>query len=73
MGKRETGRGRKKESFSINFLFNVSASVPLWHREDASLRHKFATVPVQLKEGEVFQDKYHLYEQGNETSVWGNI
>lgn len=42
MGKRE--RERERESFSINFLFNVSASAPLWEREDASSRHKFAII-----------------------------
>lgn len=35
---------REGKSFSINFLFNVSASAPLWEREDASSRHKFAII-----------------------------
>lgn len=40
---RKRGRERGEESFSsINFLFNVSAPVPLWEREDASPEHKYA-------------------------------
>lgn len=41
---RERKRGREregKESFSINFLFNVSAPAPWWGREDASAGHTF--------------------------------
>lgn len=40
------GREREDESegksLSINFLFNVSAPVPLWQRENASPKPKFA-------------------------------
>lgn len=39
-------QGQKRESFSINFLFNVSASALLWEREDASSRHKFAIIQL---------------------------
>lgn len=47
---KETTRARGKEGFSINFLFNVSAPVPLWEREDASAGHKFAvTVSWRLR------------------------
>lgn len=35
---------RRRESFFISFLFNVSALAPLWEREDASSRNKFAII-----------------------------
>lgn len=38
-----------RESFSINFLFNVSALAPLWEREDASSGHKFAIIQASRR------------------------